>query len=55
MRKFKVYEKTTITYVYEVEAKDEVGAKWKTKRGDANHVPEYDSVSEKQYEVEEVK
>lgn len=54
MKKYRVTEINTTSYVYEVSAKDEMDAESKVQCGKANHLSEYDSHVERYFEFEEV-
>ena len=55
MTKYKVTEINTTAYIYEVEARSEQEAEQKVLDGKANHLPEYDTHTERVYEFEEIK
>jgi len=52
MKKFKVTEINTIVYVYEVEAKSQEEAEQKVLDGQAKHLPEHDSHTDREFEFE---
>ena len=52
MKKYKVTEITTTVCIYGVEAKDSVMAETKVRHG-VGHMPEYDDVTDRVYEIEE--
>ena len=54
MKKWRVTELNTIAYVYEVEASNEQEAERKVLDGEAEHLPEYDTHTEREFEFEDI-